>query len=252
MRGVLEPRTDGQAQGPDREQRRGPEGRLLRGYLHKTSNTLCGIKGYASLIARGAGTPESSRWAEKIINEVERMEEVFRAVGDLTADAPRNEAYGVLADIVARSCEDALRRHPHLTITVEAVPEVPTLLPAADLSLVLGEFLDNSAEGRDGRPGPVHVTLTFPLLPTGRVALVCVDDGPGPLPALAPKAGEPFLTTKDGRPGIGLTRVDTLAEMYDLAWHLHPGPRGGAVAACEVAGVPVGWTGDDRQETNQS
>lgn len=246
MRAVLKSQT------PRREQQRGPEGRLLRGYLHKTSNTLCGIKGYASLIARAEGTPDSARWAEKIINEVERMEEVFRAVGDLTADAPRSDAYGVLADIVARACEDARYRHRHLEIGVEPVPDVSTLLPAADLALILGEFLDNSAEGRDGRPGPVRVDISFPVLPTGRVALVCADDGPG-LPAeLATQAAEPFLTTKDGRPGIGLTRVQTLAEMYDLAWHLHPGPRGGAVAACEVAGAPAGWTGEDRRETDQS
>lgn len=245
MRAVLQPRPETE------EPRRGPERRLLRGYLHKTSNTLCGIKGYASLITRGGGAPDAARWAEKIIREVERMEAVFRAVGDLTTDVPRDAVHGVLADIVARACVDARSRHPNLEIVVDDVPDAPTLLPAADLALVVGEFLDNSAEGRDGAPGPVRVELTFPVHPTGRVALVCADDGPGPLPELAPKAGEPFVTTKEGRPGIGLTRVETLAEMYDLVWHLQPGPCGGAVAACEVAGAPAGWPGTDRGETEE-
>ena len=41
--------------------------RLLRGYLHKTSNSLCGIKGYASLIAReGAGDGDQAAWAAKM------------------------------------------------------------------------------------------------------------------------------------------------------------------------------------------
>ncbi len=62
-----------------------PDRRLLVGYLHKTSNTLCGIKGYASLIAdREAATGEAGLWARKILLEVERMEEIFRSVGDLT------------------------------------------------------------------------------------------------------------------------------------------------------------------------
>ena len=59
--------------------------RLLRGYLHKTSNSLCGIKGYASLIAAPAVDDDPAVvWARKIISEVEKMEQIFRSVGDLT------------------------------------------------------------------------------------------------------------------------------------------------------------------------
>ena len=54
---------------------RRPDRRLLVGYLHKTSNTLCGIKGYASLIAgRESDGEQAGQWARKIIFEVERME----------------------------------------------------------------------------------------------------------------------------------------------------------------------------------
>ena len=72
---------------PERTEDHGhrPDRRLLVGYLHKTSNTLCGIKGYASLIAdRERSGGEAGQWARKIILEVERMEDIFRSVGDLT------------------------------------------------------------------------------------------------------------------------------------------------------------------------
>ncbi len=240
MRGCLKPE-------PGHEERKqGAEGRLLRGYLHKTSNTLCGIKGYASLIARTTeSSVDNARWAEKIIREVERMEAVFRAVGDLTTAHVPGPADGVLADVVARACADACCRHRELDIVVGPVPDAPTLLPAADLALVLAEFLDNSAEGRDGHPGPVRAQITFAVQPTGRVTMTCDDDGPGVLPNLLPKAAEPFLTTKNDRPGIGLTRVETLMDMYDLAWHLRPGDGGGTAATCEVAVWPTDGAQDD-------
>ncbi len=58
--------------------------KLLNGYLHKTSNSLCGIKGYASLIAEPETSIEQAmQWARKIVNEVERMEAIYHSVGIL-------------------------------------------------------------------------------------------------------------------------------------------------------------------------
>ncbi len=52
-------------------------GKLLRAYLHKTSNSMCGIKGYASLIAKGESAEGSTgRWARKILAEIQQMEEI--------------------------------------------------------------------------------------------------------------------------------------------------------------------------------
>ena len=129
--------------------------RLLRGYLHKTSNSLCGIKGYASLIAAPAVDDDPAVvWARKIISEVEKMEQIFRSVGDLTTprgnpdvgvDLPR--LLGDVFDVCERKC-------PGLQVLSGRVPHGDLLLPRADLCLVLTELLCNAHEGADGTPHP--------------------------------------------------------------------------------------------------
>ena len=69
--------------------RRDRRGRLLRGYLHKSSNSLCGIKGYASLIAGGTDTAgRATTWARKIIAEVEQLESIYHSVRDMAFPEP--------------------------------------------------------------------------------------------------------------------------------------------------------------------
>ena len=215
-----------------------PQRRLLRGYLHKTSNSLCGIKGYAGLILAGGGRAAgTARWAEKIIAEIERMEEIFRSVGDLTTAPGRLDADADLSHVVAQALASAARRHVNLRFENGLLLVGDLLLPAADLSQILAALLDNAAESRaDG--GDVTVTLTGTLEPTGRISLTLRDDGPGIPANVLRQATEPFMTTKDGHLGIGLSRVETLLDMYGLTWALRSGEETGTVVTLEV-GAPL-------------
>lgn len=210
--------------------------RLLHGYLHKTSNTLCGIKGYASLIA----SPEqeatnSALWARRIITEVEKMEEIFRSVGDLTASRQHPDV-GVdlpgLLENVFTVCEE---KCAGLQVLSGRLPHGEILLPRADLCLVLTELLCNASEGVDGQLNQVRVEVTADIQPTGRVALTLRDNGPGIAADLMDQVSAPFLTTKDSHLGVGLTRVETLMDMYGLAWALRSTPGAGTVVTLEVA-----------------
>jgi len=221
---------------PQTEAAQAPAHRLLRGYLHKTSNSLCGIKGYASLIAGPTGADtDPAQWARKIIAEVERMEAIFRSVGDLTMQR-RHPDQGVnlpaLLDDVFAVCE---ARCPGLQILSGRLPHGQILLPKADLCLVLTEILCNAWEGRDGAPHEVAVTVTAVRGPDGRLALRVADDGEGIAPELLAQVRDPFVTTKSGHVGVGLTRVETLMDMYGLAWTLHGAPGAGTVITVEMA-----------------
>jgi signal transduction histidine kinase len=212
--------------------------RLLRSYLHKTSNSLCGIKGYASLIASpDQDIAKRAAWAEKIIREVESMEAIYRSVHDLTAPR-RNPDIGVdlphLLNDVFAVCE---RRCPGLQVMCGRMQPGRILLPKGDLCLVLTELLMNSFEGADGAPRPVRVEVTAALQPTGRLALRLRDDGDGIDGPLLAQACDPFVTTKDGHLGVGLTRVQTLMEMYGLAWTLVSTPGQGTTVTLEVAAI---------------
>ncbi len=210
--------------------------RLLEGYLHKTSNTLCGIKGYASLIAdREIQEGEAGRWARKIIAEVERMEDIFRSVGDLTRGR-RHPDIGVdLPGFVAEVAHDGAAAQPGLNLRVISIPGGELRLPAGDLHLLLSEVLKNCAESAASAGGPVEVTLEGRVVDGNRVFLTVTDDGCGMDPELTAMAAAPFVSTKDGHHGVGLTRIETLMDMYGLQWSLTSETGEGTIIDLEVA-----------------
>lgn len=218
-------------------------GRLLRGYLHKSSNSLCGIKGYASLIAGGpqSGT-RSTAWARKIIAEVERLEDIYRSVREMAFPVP---APGIdtaePAQAVGDACDAAGARHPNLRIGPLPRLGGQLLLPAGDLVQVVTALLDNAAESR---PGAVAVTFTASNDHGGRRLLTLADDGPGMPRELLAQAIDPFVTTREGHLGIGLSRVETIMDMHGLGWGLRSVPDVGTAVTLEIA--TAGTTGPAR------
>jgi signal transduction histidine kinase len=207
-------------------------GKLLHGYLHKTSNSLCGIKGYASLIVDGESAEGSSgRWARKILNEIERMEDIFRSVGDLNTVVSPFRSGCDLRGVLNQAVRDVGDLHAQARISIPALPEGQLLLPEADLVLVLKEILKNSAESAS----KIEVKISAQVEITGRVALCLQDNGPGMGPQLLKQATDPFVTTRDGHFGVGLTRVETILDMHGLAWSLTSRPGFGTTVTLEVA-----------------
>ena len=213
--------------------RRDRRGSLLRGYLHKSSNSLCGIKGYASLIAGGTDGPvRTTTWARKIIAEVERLENIYNSVRDMAFPVPAPGAGDIdLGLVVTDALDAALLRHENLTVGVAPRICGNLRLPAGDLLQVLAAILDNSAESRSE---PVHVTTD--INDDGdHVALVFSDDGPGMPPELLTQVIDPFVSTRDGHLGIGLARVDTIMDMHGLGWGLRSVPGQGTTVTLDVA-----------------
>jgi signal transduction histidine kinase len=54
-------------------------------------------------------------------------------------------------------------------------------------------------------------------------------------PELLAQAIDPFVTTREGRLGIGLARVDTIMDMHGLGWGLRSVPQQGTTVSLEVA-----------------
>jgi signal transduction histidine kinase len=229
----------------------GRHGRLLHGYLHKTSNSLCGIKGYASLIAAGRGGAMPDRtlagYARKIIAEVESMERVYRSVEEMVFPKPGSCQGGELIATIRAAVQRATSRYPGLTVRTGPVTAASLRLPARDLELALTELLFNSAEGKNGAPGwrRVEVNLVVRRSERGRLHLAVTDDNCGMEASLLPQAATPFVTTKEGHLGIGLARVDTIMDMYRLPWSLRSVEGWGTVAILEVAGSEAGDQGTD-------
>ena len=239
---LVKPARVGECPAADRKvQPRNPQERLLRGYLHKTSNSLCGIKGYASLIAGlGCQAADNARWARKIILEIENMERIFQSVGDLASLQIQPADPATLPDVLDQAWRSAAEAHPNLEILCGRIPADQPLLPPADLGMILREIFNNSAEGHGDKDVKATVTVSCARGALGRLELRLQDDGPGIAAALLAQVREPFVTTKPGHLGIGLTRVDTVMDMYGLAWSLTSEPGRGTLVTLEAAGPAQG------------
>ena len=213
-----------------------PDRRLLIGYLHKTSNTLCGIKGYASLIAdRENAAGKAGLWARKILLEVERMEEIFRSVGDLNRGRRHPDTEVYLSGFVAETASTCAGDLGGLELVLGTFPDGELRLPAADLAMMLKELLLNCAESAGLDSPSVRVEINGVTLPVGRIFLEIQDNGSGMDAELAAQAANPFTTTKEEHLGVGLTRVSTLMDMYGLDWSLESEEGRGTRVLLEVA-----------------
>lgn len=220
----------------DRDRAPGQDRRLLEGYLHKTSNTLCGIKGYASLIAdRDLAGQDTGSWARKIIAEVERMEDIFRSVGDLTRGRGHPDTGVDLRCLVADVAQGFEESTPRIALHLRSVPEGELRLPAADLVLLLTEILRNASESRRSDDDVPTILIDGFCAEGGGVFVRVRDNGCGMDADLLGQAADPFVSTKDDHHGVGLTRVATLMEMYGLSWHLRSEEGKGTLVEVEVA-----------------
>ena len=207
-------------------------GRLLSGYLHKTSNSLCGIKGYASMIARGnapAARPEA--WARKIIAEVEKLESIYHSIQELAFPQAGEPGDDNLEQVLRRALSLAATRHPNLRLSMPTAVAGRLLLPEQDFGLVVAEVLANSAESRDG---VVRVHVETGESAGGRCYVAFADDGPGMAAELLMQAPDPFVTTRAGHLGIGLARVDTIMDIHGLGWGLRSALGNGTVVTLEI------------------
>jgi C4-dicarboxylate-specific signal transduction histidine kinase len=238
--------TTGFAVGNDLQPVQGRHCRLLHGYLHKTSNSLCGIKGYASLIAAGPEpSPKLAKYARKIIAEVEAMERVYRSVEEMAFPRRRKLEGGALKTAVRGAVLTVCELFPRLEVRTAIDSCGHLLLPVRDLELALTELLINSVEGKHGFPNrrSVRVNLRTKRTKNGRWTLVIADDGDGMALDFIPQAATPFVTTKESHLGIGLARVDTIMDMYGLAWSLRSREGLGTVVRLEVAQTGVSGSG---------
>ncbi len=211
--------------------------KLLRGYLHKTSNSLCGIRGYADLIAEKE-VPNSltAQWANKILAEIERMEEIFHSVGDMTMTSRTFKSGCNLPGVMHQTKLQILDNNPCMEIEITALPHGQLLLPEADLNLVIKEILTNSVEANP----EVEVQINGQISITGRVVLCIADNGPGMSPELLKQATDPFVTTREKNIGVGLTRVETILDMHGLAWSMTSRSGLGTTITMEVAEA-INW-----------
>jgi len=200
-------------------------GRLSAGIAHEVRNALGTILGYARMLEKQPD-PRVRAPVKEILKEVDALREVL---DEFLAYARPPEPTRLPVDIglLVRRCAAAAPD----SIDVEIRGEFGKVLGDEGLlRRMLGNLLQNAADGGSEARRRVRVVVTGRRHPAGRSLQVDVeDDGPGIPPELRAQVFVPFFTTRARGTGLGLALVQrTIVDLGGVVDALE-GPRGGAL-----------------------
>jgi two-component system nitrogen regulation sensor histidine kinase GlnL len=191
-------------------------GRIAAGIAHEVKNPLGGIRGAAELLASWSSDDRSSRAADLIVREVDRISNLVEelmvfARGDELELAPTN-LHQALDRVLDLARMDPLSKG----VAIERIydPSIPEIEADADrLSQVFLNLVRNALQAVPGTAGRVEVETRVSLdhrltgpdrrsIPT--VEIKISDNGRGIAPAHLERLATPFFTTREKGTGLGL------------------------------------------------
>ncbi|MBE03925.1 MAG: two-component sensor histidine kinase [Gammaproteobacteria bacterium] len=185
-----------------REQRLSAIGALAAAAAHQLGTPLSTIAVAAQELSKEL--PEENGLSEDarlIRDEVARCREILRRLATLgvgETDAP----YGriTLSTLVEVAAESHRREGDKLNIVVKSIPkEAEPLVPRrAEIVHGLGNILENAFQFAKSE---VNVEISWD---SDQIIIVIKDDGPGFLPAVLSRLGEPYISGFQGNQGLGL------------------------------------------------
>ncbi|WP_298269189.1 response regulator [Geobacter sp.] len=188
-------------------------GYLSAGMAHEIRNPLNSITLFAQLIKSGFDDPERVGYVDKILKEVDRIDETMRKLLD-ASKRPRYQLSEVRIDRIIEATLDVFKPQASL-YHVDVVRDFRNIPPSfqadqAEIEQIFTNlFLNAIHEMRDGG------VLTVSLDHDGEELSVRVSDtGGGIPPENLSKIFDPFFTTKASGSGLGLAVVLRIVKTY--------------------------------------
>lgn len=204
-------------------------GHLSAGMAHEIRNPLNSISLFAQILKSAlAGDAEKEMYAEKILKEVDRIDDILIKLL-ATSKRPRFDLQMVsVADVIDRALEKISHQLQAKAIAVEkdyiSIPP-PILADAGEIEQIFSNlFLNSLYEMQQGG------TLGIRLSHDERAIGISVADTGGGIPAEnLNKVFEPFFTTKAKGTGFGLSVVLRIIKTYNGQISVHSTIGEGAV-----------------------
>lgn len=197
-------------------------GTLSAGLAHEIRNPLASIKTAAEILtdraARGRPSPESAELSGVIVEETQRLDRTLtafldfaRSERDLEEDEPRRAHLGRVVQHTSGLLAGPLEKRD-VSLSWAAAPlDLEVAVADSHVKQVVLNLLLNAAEAVDDG-GRIAVELVE-RTPTA-VTFAVEDDGPGFPPELGDTVFDPFVSTRPGGTGLGLSVVARLVDSY--------------------------------------
>jgi two-component system, NtrC family, sensor kinase len=201
--------------------------RLSLRAAHDLNNLIAVISGNAYLLRQSggaAGDAESLQAIHAAVAGLERLSKSLSAVGAAHGPAGSVDVNALVREVAAASGAPA----PELDLA----NDLPAVMGSLDaLRAALRALLDNARTAAAGQP--VRITSSRDA---DSVVLSVEDRGPGVTAEAAPRAFDPFFSTRGGGrgTGIGLFVAAAVAAAHGTSCVLEPREGGGTVASLRL------------------
>jgi two-component system sensor histidine kinase PilS (NtrC family) len=205
--------------------------RVAASMAHEIRNPLAAVRGAAELLAQSSsGLTEEKKLLNIITRESDRLNSL---IGDfvLTVTPGRTHRNRVMLNALVEETAGLFSKdatvNGRITLHTLVDKQVEVEGDSRRLKQALWHLLLNAAEaGGDG--GVIRVTLESKGN-SGQAVVKVQDSGPGIPPEIRDRIFEPFTTTKEGRKGLGLAIVLSIAEAHNGTIDIETAPTGGTV-----------------------
>jgi two-component system, LuxR family, sensor kinase FixL len=207
-------------------------GQLVSALVHEVNQPLAAIGNYASAGRRLLGTGQSAGASvalQKISEQTERAHQIIQRLRGFVRKGDSDHQSEPLAPMVqdAVSLAQMSLRQEHVAIETRLAPDVESV--AADrvqVQQVLFNLIRNAIEAM-GQSHRQEIAITAVLNGSGMVEVGIADTGPGLSSTVRANLFRPFVTTKVGGMGVGLSVCRSIVEMHGGRLWAEDNPGGG-------------------------
>lgn len=210
-----------------REQRLSALGALSAAAAHELGTPLATIQLTAKEMARAAKDPEMQEDAALLVSQAQRCRDILKRLSQAPSDTDRMHDRIVLGDALEEVAAPLHGLGIAILVRLEGGEgEVPVVRRRPEVLYALGNFIENAV---DFAQGTVEVTARWD---PQAIHITVSDDGPGYSPEILAKLGEPYISSRKGRTGLGglglgVFIAKTLIERVGGEVHFDNGSRTG-------------------------
>ena len=210
------------------------------------SSVKAALRMLQTMGAKGAvALPERAVEAmERAVGQSLRAGQIVRRLREFVAKGEADRELETLPGLIEEASALALvgARQRGVRVAFEIAPDLPpVLVDRIQLQQVLLNLLRNAIEAMTDDEGTERRELLVSARPRGageEVELAIADTGPGLAPAVAARLFEPFVSTKPGGMGVGLSICRSIIEAHGGRLWAEPNPGGGTVFRFTLPAAP--------------